>query len=437
LILQGALHPPRHRLLVALILTKVITASILLALGFSHVSDDDFARIVIAQTFAARPALDPSGTSWLPFPFWVAGTVFMAVGRSLAVAKVLAVAQSALAWCVLLRATERDHLRTWPAWLACMVAMCLPWNVWLGATLVPEGFVGPLLAAAMMLGATPNGLAAALLVVCTLSRYESWPVALALASLWLVRGVRARNLRWACLALLALFGPLAWAAWNLHAHGDALHFFARVSRYRQSLHLAPLALAERVAVYPSAALAVMGPLAWIGLGAVPALFLSRKLWQVPLALALVQLGALIAGELTDGAPTHHPERAVLAIVTVVVTAGVSGWITLLTTIGKGKGVRERFFALAAAALAIYGGAWIVREVPQFPGQSESDARQAQLSRGRGLVPTERYRVTPCSYEHFALIAAFGRPEQVEIMPPSVRTPPTADCPKVAPLSVGE
>ncbi len=420
-------------------MTKVITASILLALGFSHVSDDDFARIVIAQTFATRPTLDPSGTSWLPFPFWVAGATFMAVGRSLAVAKALSIAQSAVAWCVLFRAIGRDHLRAWPAWMACMIAMCLPWNVWLGATLVPEGFVGPLLAAAMILGATPNGLAAALLVICTLSRYESWPVALALASFWFVRGVRARNLRWACFALLALLGPLAWATWNQHAHGDALHFFARVSRYRQSLHLAPLALAERIAVYPSAVVSVMGPFACVGLGAVPALAIveTRKLWRVPLALALIQLVTLIAGELADGAPTHHPERAVLAFVIVLIAAGVSGWVSLFTTFTKRRSLRQMFFVGAAAALAIYGGAWIIHEIHEFPGRGESDTRQVQLSRGRSLVRTERYRVTPCSYEHFALIAAFGRPEQVAIDTPSLRTPPTAACPKLVRLSAGE
>ena len=41
--------------------------------GFDHVSDDDFARVVISQAFAHKPKLDPSGTSWLPFPFWLQG----------------------------------------------------------------------------------------------------------------------------------------------------------------------------------------------------------------------------------------------------------------------------------------------------------------------------------------------------------------------------
>ncbi|MDB4941233.1 MAG: hypothetical protein JWP97_767, partial [Labilithrix sp.] len=68
-----------------------------LALGFDHVSDDDFARVTIAQTFARRPHLDPSGTSWLPFPFWALGGALAVLGRSLAAARVASVALASLA----------------------------------------------------------------------------------------------------------------------------------------------------------------------------------------------------------------------------------------------------------------------------------------------------------------------------------------------------
>jgi hypothetical protein len=57
----------------ALCLLKAAIGAWLLARGFSHVSDDDYARTVIAEQFAHAPRLDPSGTSWLPLPFWVAG----------------------------------------------------------------------------------------------------------------------------------------------------------------------------------------------------------------------------------------------------------------------------------------------------------------------------------------------------------------------------
>src|SRR5258708_3062804 len=71
---------------------KIVVGAWLLHLGFSHISDDDYARVVIAETFAHAPKLDPSGTSWLPFPFWLTGSVMMAFGRSLPVARALAFA---------------------------------------------------------------------------------------------------------------------------------------------------------------------------------------------------------------------------------------------------------------------------------------------------------------------------------------------------------
>ena len=46
----------------------------MLHLGFSHVSDDDYARVVIAERFAHAPHLDPSATSWLAATaFWMRG----------------------------------------------------------------------------------------------------------------------------------------------------------------------------------------------------------------------------------------------------------------------------------------------------------------------------------------------------------------------------
>src|ERR1700679_1535319 len=76
----------------SLVLLKLAVSFWVLRAGFSHVSDDDYARVTIAQAFAHAPTLDPSGTSWLPFPFWLNGTVMAVLGRSLGVARGVAVA---------------------------------------------------------------------------------------------------------------------------------------------------------------------------------------------------------------------------------------------------------------------------------------------------------------------------------------------------------
>src|SRR5438105_1305993 len=70
---------------------KVVVGIVVLRLGFTHVSDDDYARVVIAQKFAHAPSVDPSGTSWLPLPFWMNGAAMMMFGRSLEVARAVAV----------------------------------------------------------------------------------------------------------------------------------------------------------------------------------------------------------------------------------------------------------------------------------------------------------------------------------------------------------
>src|SRR5262245_47177245 len=55
--------------------------------GLRALSDDDYSRVTIAQRFAEQPRLDPSGTSWLPFPFWVTGAVMKLLDPSLDVAR--------------------------------------------------------------------------------------------------------------------------------------------------------------------------------------------------------------------------------------------------------------------------------------------------------------------------------------------------------------
>jgi len=79
----------------ALVALKCAVSAWALHIGFTHVSDDDFARVTLAQAFAHAPQLDPTGTSWLPFPFWLNGGAMALFGRSLAVARGVAVVSSA------------------------------------------------------------------------------------------------------------------------------------------------------------------------------------------------------------------------------------------------------------------------------------------------------------------------------------------------------
>ncbi|MBW2459757.1 MAG: hypothetical protein JRI68_35025, partial [Deltaproteobacteria bacterium] len=85
---------------------KALVGAVVLMGGFRAVSDDDFARVVLAQQWAFDPQLDPTGTSWLPLPFWLYGGVMTVFGTSLDVARITAFALG-LASAVLLYGAAR------------------------------------------------------------------------------------------------------------------------------------------------------------------------------------------------------------------------------------------------------------------------------------------------------------------------------------------
>ncbi|HEX3855498.1 MAG TPA: hypothetical protein VHW01_31260, partial [Polyangiaceae bacterium] len=59
---------PNTRELALLLAARGIACVLAWDNGFRALSDDDYARISIAQRFAHTPHIDPSGTSWLPAP---------------------------------------------------------------------------------------------------------------------------------------------------------------------------------------------------------------------------------------------------------------------------------------------------------------------------------------------------------------------------------
>jgi len=152
---------------------------------------------VIAEQFAHAPRLDPSGTSWLPFPFWVTGSAMMVFGRSLFVARAVALGLGGLGAAFVYAALRAAGVGRVAAIAGVVLAMATPWNAWLGATTVPEGFTGAFVAAAAIgAGAACEAHASmrnagwmavvVALVSASLSRYEVWPACLVvtLAGAW-------------------------------------------------------------------------------------------------------------------------------------------------------------------------------------------------------------------------------------------------------------
>ncbi len=168
----------RARIALALVLAKAAVGLAVLASGFTHVSDDDYARVVIAQGFAIAPRLDPSGTSWLPLPFWIAGSAMIATGRSLLAARVVAGILGALSPLPALFALRRNGVSTVAILGGLALAFASPWSAWSGVATIPDGWTAALVAAAAfaLMSERTLRIAAACAAAAALSRYDAWPV---------------------------------------------------------------------------------------------------------------------------------------------------------------------------------------------------------------------------------------------------------------------
>lgn len=419
---------PLVRDAVAVALLKVAISALVLATGFRAVSDDDFARVVIAEQWAHAPRLDPSATSWLPFPFWISGTALLLLGRSLSIARTVALlfgVASALLIYVAARWITADRRS---ALAAAALAAAFPWSARLGVATVPELPTAALTLLAMASLVPPVGAAdpdrvwarrrlwgSLALLAATLSRYEAWPIAAAFAG-WSL--LRARGTALASAvgpALIALLGPAAWIAWNRHAHGDAFHFVARVAAYRKALGGAEPGALARLTAYPMAALReepelfALFALA-LCLTFAPALApmrerLRRFAW--PSALALFQIAVLCLAMVKDGAPTHHPERAVL--VAFLLAALVVGDLAAsFATVASPW--QRRLLGIGAAAAIGLSVAFIRSPQPREGFAPRADEIAVGLA-GRALIPAgEKVLVEVVDYGHLAIVAAWSRPE---------------------------
>jgi hypothetical protein len=388
--------------------------------GFSHVSDDDYSRVVIAQLFAHAPKLNPSGTSWLPFPFWAVGSLMMLAGRSLHAAQVIAFATGCASIAPVYLALRKAGVLRACAALGVALAMATPWNAWLAVATVPEAPTGALIACGAILLGVPDArpIAAAGLLVAALSRYEAWPVCgvFALVCAWSATRAADEHDRWrdACCAAIAAAGPLAWMAWNAHAHDGALHFLRRVATFRS--HMAPAAGAPmlsfpRALVTGAPEIAVVALLGGFGLGDEG----FRKRWTLPLLCVAALVLFLMIGDWQGGAPTHHPERALVGAWWILAASGVDGIVSLGRRWAWGRPKREAWGAAAATAGWMTWSLAIPRLYSLAPGMAPGDDRREQLARGESLAAQAgSVEVTPCVYEHFALLAAYGAPEQVTV-----------------------
>lgn len=427
-----------------------LTLWLLLRGGFSHVSDDDFARTVIAQEWVAsvrgyrflhelppfRQArwvrvVDPSGTSWLPFPFWITGASMALFGRSIEVARATQMVLLAGATILLARTLRRVAFGRLAAACILAIGFANPYVLWAAASQTPDAWVSLLIAVGLLALAEKQAdpIAALSLLAASLSRYEAWPVVAVFAVRYLV--ARPATPRVRLVAFVPALGPAFWMVWNAVAHGSALHFFTRVSRYRHAHDALPVA--ARAAFVPQATLELFGSgLAIVLVVAVCAILArsdARRRWRSPLLGAAALVTFLVAGSLADGAPTHHPARAQLSL------SWLGAAVLMLGTVAAMQRVQARAGSKAGAtlvaALGFVGIVWIASlpsRIRDFPGRGDDD-RTGQIERGQKLAagPEGPIHLVPCRYEHLALLAAFAAPERVIV---ESGTNVSGECPQV-------
>lgn len=470
---------------------RLIVSAAVLSFGFRSVSDDDFSRVVIAQQLAHAPRLDPSGTSWLPFPFWLNGAAMLVLGRGLLVAQAVALLLGAASSVLVALAAQRLLADRRAALVAGHLATLVGWSAWLGVATVPELFTASLtlFAAATLAVRAPGArlLGALALLAATLSRYEPWPVALGFA-LWNAADVARRRLAppplpgaaappdptaraerprpapaaaalGAIASVVAVAGPALWIAWNRAAHGDAFHFVARVTAYRRALgDAARESTLARLAAYPGALVrempeVVLPAAALLLLATAPrarrAVLGRVRACAAPLALAGAQVLALSLALVKDGAPTHHPERAVLfpalALVVLVASFAAPG---VLRSAAPGLVARLPRSLLPAAALLLLARASVLPAVARRAGPAsptlwahlvrQVTPREAFIDRrpeveigalaAASAPPGARVYIERVDdYGYFAILAGSGRPEAFVLAadpdPRSPRKPP--------------
>jgi hypothetical protein len=419
-------RPSFTRDVLLLTLLKTLASTLVLATGFRAVSDDDFARVVLAEAWAHAPKLDPTGTSWLPFPFWIQGAVMAIAGRSLDVARATAIVLGLFSAVIVYLAARWITRDRRAALAGAAFAAIFPWSARLGVATVPELLTAALTLLALASLVPGDGdrpvpsrrlLGALALLAATLSRYEPWPIAGGFALLTILdarRAARPDRPRLLASAALAVTGPLAWIAWNQRAHGEALHFLTRVAAYKKALGGSGDSALTRLFAYP-VALVREEPELFLALAAIvaaatitrlPALRSRLARFERPLILGLVQIAALSLAMVNDGAPTHHPERAVL--VAMLLAALIAGDLAAQLLASRAT----RLVTLASATLAVIVAALVIR--PLITADEGFTPRADEVAIGRAarahLAPGDHVLVEVADYGHLAIVAALGRPE---------------------------
>lgn len=417
---RGFLTSPTARDLLWVILGQFFIAWLTTHTGPLAISDDDYARLVIAQQFADSPAFDPTGTSWLPFPFWIYGSVFRLCGSSVEVARGLALLLSLASAALLYAGARLCALPSRWALFWVLAFSCLPTVRPLLIATVPEYFTTALCVFGLATLSQTWGLrlgGALALTLGAASRYEAWPLIAAFVVLHLLarpphptRKPWLEQVRFWSVPLLACSFPCIWLLYGKLHHGDFFFFIQRVTEYKQALGAETRPVLAILLSYPRAffrepelmllSLALLGSL--FARRASAARTRLEHPWTARFLVFpfLFLLTVLISGDLRGGAPTHHPERALVSL-----WAWGSLWaFSQLARLPSAT----RLLLLGLALL----GALPLRllQAPSSYAEREQEEEIGQWL-GAELPASTPFLIAPLDYGYFALQAVAGSPER--------------------------
>jgi hypothetical protein len=393
---------------------KVGVSLAVLAAGFRAISDDDYARLVIAQRFAESPAVDPSRTSWLPLPFWLYGGAFAVFGRRPRVARAVALILGALAAALVVLAARLLGLSRGPALAAGILSAIFPYSAYLGAAVVPEAVASAL----VVLGA--GSLARTDAVRLARRRRAERRLRLSLRALGRGPRVRRRDGRRGRDATRSAAGRERFRGRVVSARVGAARSLPprrravlrlsrrqvpRRARPRRPLLRAPAAHPVRAVRVRAGARLRHARSRCLRLASVEADPHFKVVLRATLCLFAL-FAALVLGDALGGAPTHHGERALLAVWL---------WCAVLAAWFGGHLVAARkFTALGAAAAVSLAAFALVR--PRFPREAFAD-RNAEVDIGRRARSHAKggLAIDTPDYGYFAIQASVGSPDRIQVL----------------------
>lgn len=403
---------------------RAVVSTVVYATGFRAVSDDDFSRVVIAMRFVEAPSFDPSGTSWLPLPFWLMGGGMTVFGSSLEVARAVSFVEAVVGTLLLWQAARWLGLSRLTAWLGAAVASAFPYSAWLGVATVPEYFTASLVVLGIATTSSDDPrrrvLGSLALSMACLCRYEAWFVAAGFVVVNVIDAVRSRAAYFLLPAAIACSTPLLWMIHGSIDHGSTTFFLRRVATYRQAVGGSFGTAWQQLATYPSLLFTREPELTLLTLFGVVALWRLKRpeltrFWR-PALLLVAMLLALVLGTVVGGAPTHHPERAVLPIWMFAALVLATCAVELQRRIDAQHHGVIRMVVAGIVLLAL------LLRFTKSPRQ-EFVARNAEVELGREarrLVGDGRVLIGAKDYGFFAMMAGFGAPDRA--IPTDLRDP---------------